>query len=144
MPEFVLDYGTTEAARIYDGLDDFTQGYIEAMFFTDTGDADNVGLEHATFAELHAITLEAIKLDCTRFQTTNAADLDEAVDTGRIYGYDLKAAGRDFWYSRNGCGVGFWDRKLGDIGDKLHKAAEIWRQVSLYRGDDKLIHVDTA
>ncbi|MGY3278148.1 hypothetical protein [Bradyrhizobium sp. S3.7.6] len=143
MPEFILSLGTPEAARRYAALDQFTQGYIEAMFFTSTGtgdDADN-DLEHATFAELAPLTLRTMIEECKAFQIQNRIALDEALDKGRINGYDEKAAGRDFWYSRNGHGTGYWDRDLGDVGDTLHKSASQWRGRDLWRGDDGLIHM---
>jgi phage repressor protein C with HTH and peptisase S24 domain len=141
MPEFILDHGSPEAARSFNSLDAFTQGYIEAMFFTDASDPDDGDLANATFAELAPKALEKIVSDCVRFQSENRADLDEALDTGRINGYDDAGAGRDFWYTRNGHGVGFWDRKLGDIGEVMSEAARKWGQVDLYRGDDELIYL---
>lgn len=33
-------------------------------------------------------------------------------------------AGHDFYLSRAGHGTGFWDRGLGDLGDRLHAAAQ--------------------
>src|SRR6266702_4385630 len=111
MPEFILDYGSTEAARAYNALDEFTQGYIEAMFFTDASDPDDGDLEHATVAELAPSALHDIVTDCTAFQNSHREDLNEAIEIGALYAdaYDLKAAGRDFWFTRNGHGVGFWD-----------------------------------
>lgn len=141
MPEFILDLGEPDAARSYNALDEFTQGYIEAMFFTETGYAENGDLEHATVAELAPSTLHDIVTDCAAFQNSNRENIDEATDNGRINGYDDKAAGRDFWYSRNGHGVGFWDRQLGDVGDTLDQAAKVWRGRDLYRGDDGLIYL---
>ncbi len=32
--------------------------------------------------------------------------------------------GHDFWLTRNGHGAGFWDRDLGELGDRLTKLAE--------------------
>lgn len=144
MPEFILDIGEPEAARRYNALDEFTQGYIEAMFFTSTGTGDDNELEHATVAELAPQALADIIEDCTAFQKYNRADLDEAIDIGTLYReqYDLKCAGRDFWYTRCGHGVGFWDRGLGkQLGDKLTSACRPWGSRDLYRGDDGLIYL---
>lgn len=151
MPEFNFDLGSPDAARAYNALDDFTQGYIGAMFFTNSSDPDDRDLEHATFAELapgaHATVAELapralgqIVAECARFQASNRAALDEAIDTGRIKGYDNKAAGRDFWFTRNHHSVGFWDRGLGEVGRKLTNASHAFGEVSLYRGDDGLRH----
>lgn len=142
MPEFILDLGSPESAAQYRQLDSFTQGYIEAMFFTDASDPDDGDLQHATVAELAPEALQRIIVDCQAFQSQNVQQLT------RAYGmlvdgpnrYDAERAGNDYWYSRNGHGTGFWDRGLGEIGDRLHKAAG-FHQCDLYRGDDGLIYL---
>lgn len=126
MPEFILDHGTPDTARSLDSLDSldsFTQGYIEALFFTDeeqlceessvafntaTMESRFVGGNSPGFADLAPDALARIVADCKAFQETNATLLDRACTLGD---YDEAAAGRDFWYSRNGHGVGYWDRK---------------------------------
>jgi hypothetical protein len=140
MPEFILDHGTPAAAREFTSLDAFTQGYIEAMFFTSTGPDDDI--KSATVADLHPDTLKSIIFECAEFQEANRADIDEATDNGRINGYDDAAAGRDFWYSRNGHGVGYFDRDIGDVGAKLQNAAYQACESTLYLGDDNFLHLD--
>lgn len=45
----------------------------------------------------------------------------------------------DFWLTRNGHGAGFWDRGLGDLGDKLTKLAETFGECDLLvDSDDKI------
>lgn len=141
MPEFVLDLGTREASKTFAELSSFEQGYIEAMFFTSTGpDNAEEGLEHATVAELAPETLRCIKEDCRRFQAESAGTI-----LFRLYESDVdyspEQAGRDFWYSRCGHGVGFFDRDLGDDGDKLQALARNAGARDLYRGDDGLLYV---
>lgn len=48
--------------------------------------------------------------------------------------------GHDFWLTRNGHGAGFWDRGLGELGDKLTAAAEAEGTADLYVGEDNRIH----
>lgn len=127
MPEFVLDHGSAETAAAFQALDSFTQGYIEALFFTDeehlceesgrempavafdmaTMETRYVGGNSPGFADLAPDTLSRIIADCAAFQSANRALIDEATTRD---GYDDMSAGRDFWYTRNGHGVGFWDR----------------------------------
>lgn len=143
MPEFILDHGTPETARQFQALDSFTQGYIEAMFFTDTGNQENEGLEHATVADLAPEALAKIIADCDAFQEAQGLILDRAYESGSAgyqETYDPAMAGRDYWYTRNGHGTGFWDRGLGQVGDDLATAAR-YSEVSLYRGDDGLIYL---
>ncbi len=132
MPKFILDHGTRDAAKQLHKLDSFTQGYIEAMFFT------NTGTEHAALADLAPKTWKTIIADCATFQKANRADIDKAC---RIDGYDETRAGHDFWYTRCGHGTGYWDRDLGDVGDRLSDAARREGNVDLYRGDNELIYM---
>ncbi len=143
-------------------LDEFTQGYIEAMFFTncDSGDdkdewkANNLGVERLTHK-----SVARIKADCEAFQKAAAPLLEIAC--GPMSGYSEEQAGRDFWFTRQGHGVGFWDREelrrdiakredgtftddgeteglpfLGSLGDLLREyaqeAGEVWPEI--YRG----------
>lgn len=163
MPEFILDHGDAESTKTFRALDSFTQGYIEAMFFTEeerlceesegnrempsvainleTMESRFVGGNSVSFGDLAPGALARIIADCAAFQEANRADIDEATDNGRINGYDETRAGHDFWYSRNGHGVGYWDRDLGDVGDRLHKAAKAMGGVDSCIGDDGLIYL---
>jgi hypothetical protein len=127
MPEFQLDLGSPETAKQFQALDAFTQGYIEALFFTDeeqlceesgrempavainmtTMETRFVGGDSPGFGDLAPDTLQSIVADCQTFQLQNAALLAQAYARN----YDAEQAGRDFWYTRNGHGVGYWDRK---------------------------------
>lgn len=120
----------------WENLDAFTQGYIEAMFFTDASSADDGDLENATFADIAPQFLASIIADCQRFQTEALALLETAYSE---HDYDESQAGRDYWYTRNGHGVGFWDRGLGDLGDKLSDAAG-HSTIDIYRGDDGQVY----
>lgn len=80
--------------------------------------------------------------DCYRFQRENKDLLDAAYQLMRQDGgdrrlYDMTDAGHDFWLSRNGHGTGFWDRGLGEVGDKLAKAASAYGNVDVLPGEGK-------
>lgn len=145
MPEFILDHGTPDAARTFQSLDSFTQGYIEAAFFTSTGpDNEEEGLGEASFAEIADSSLAGIIADCAAWQAANASLLEQAYGQQGKYErspYDAERAGNDYWYTRNGHGTGFWDRGLGEIGDKLADACR-YHEVHMVRGDDGLIYFE--
>ena len=140
MPEFVLDMGTSEAARDFNKLDSFTRGYIEAAFWTDANADMSEDLEGATFAELADESLTSIIEDCSAFQKDNAVMLEQAY-TSELVAYDESRAGTDFWLTRNRHGAGYWDRGLGKIGTALSDAAHVYGTSSLYRGDTGAVHV---
>lgn len=116
-------------------LDAFTEGYLECALWSSTDESrddggdpldDNYGLDD--------IAIEAVQSaidDCRSFQQDNAADLD---------GLDESQAGHDFWLTRNGHGAGFWDRGLGERGDRLSQASKVYGSVDLYVGDDGKVH----
>lgn len=131
MPQFVMKH--KETACFLD-LDDFTQGYIQAIFFTDTG-PDDEGLEDVGFLDLAEESLFKIVQDCKEFYAANKDDLGE----------DLEQAGMDFWLTRNHHGTGFWDRP--DIygytnADKLTENSQKYKECYVYMGDDGLVYVE--
>lgn len=118
-------------------LDAFTAAYIECIYFTETGDTDQPSSEVVMAAE----TIEAIKADCAAWQAANADRLDEAYDRE---GYDATRAGHDFWYTRNGHGVGFWCRdelEADGLGERLSDGAKAAGEVDVYEGDDGLLYL---
>ncbi len=72
-----------------------------------------------------------------------AKDCESFLDT---YGHELTdigpgQAGHDFWLTRNRHGAGFWDRGLGEVGERLTDAAHGYGECDLYVGDDERIYV---
>jgi len=113
-------------ADILASLDSFTSGYIECALWSSTDESrddggdpldDNYGPEDIALATL----LEMVR-DCKTFQRDNAADLA---------GLDESQCGHDFWLTRNRHGAGFWDRGLGERGDRLSKASKVYGSVDL-------------
>jgi hypothetical protein len=112
MTEFQLN--TPRRSHPFYALDDFAKGYVEAMFFTngDTGDErenllNELGVERLTHA-----AIEDIAKDCNAFLGAIMPDgcfVRQWLD--RVANYDDEQAGRDFWFTRQGHGAGFWDRE---------------------------------
>jgi hypothetical protein len=84
---------------------------------------------HYTVEDIDSKTMDAMRDDCADFLAANRGDLVAA-------GMNAHDAGHDFWLTRNGHGAGFWDRGLGEIGDRLSDAAKVYGSVDLYVGDD--------
>lgn len=138
MPEFQLDFGGRDAFEASKILDQFTQGYVEAMFFTSTGDNDDGDLKTATVAELSVEAWAEIHASCKAFQASQ-----EFLAARKVGRFQNDQAGRDFWYTRNGHGVGFWDRPelYGDHEQELSEYACGFAEQYLYRGDDGRIYL---
>ena len=133
------------------GLDAFTRGYVAAALWSSTDNADEGGGDpldkNYSVSDIDSDTMEQMKRDCAKFQRENEKDLDLAyeLDANARHGaaktdYDQDHAGHDFWLTRNGHGVGFWDRGLGDIGDRLTEASKRFGEFDLYVGDDGKVH----
>lgn len=73
--------------------------------------------------DIDAATMDDFRKDCRDFFEANRADLA---------GIDAGQAGHDFWLTRNRHGAGFWDRGLGEIGDRLTDSAHPYGEVYLW------------
>jgi hypothetical protein len=146
MPQFMLNRspyvngepGKAGKVHPFYSLDTFAKGYVEAMFFTngDTGDERENLLNDWGVERLTRSAVDSIRAYCARFVANNEAALSEA------YGredYSEEQAGRDLWFTAQGHGVGFWDRKQleGDgLDGRLTEAARKMGEsyVEAYRG----------
>lgn len=159
MPQFVME-NRDSAAREFDG---FTYGYIEALFFTETATGttrddwsredyesgrDSALPGDASYLDFAPAALERIKADCAAFQAKAATALTLAY---RQPGYSEEQAGRDYWFTRNGHGVGYWERdalKLEipatgqTLGDYLSDAARYSEVNVSWDESESLIYVD--
>lgn len=115
--------------------DPFLQGYIDAALFTTDpeppGGCDYVesGRADELWPAMPDWFIERARKDCAAFTAQNCALLVKAGDPWRN--------GADFWYSRNGHGVGFWDRGYPEeIADPLTEAAHKFGEVYDFRAED--------
>lgn len=89
---------------------------------------------------------ERMESDCRAFIEANLADLRAIEDVGQYGARSAEwsapeLAGHDFWLTRNGHGVGFWDRGLGEVGERLTKAAQAYRESTVEVTDDDKVDV---
>ena len=75
--------------------------------------------------------LAEIESDVEDFVISNWAD---------VKGLDASQVGHDFSLTRNRHGAGFWDRGLGELGDRLTKASHAYGETNWYAGDDGLLY----
>lgn len=148
MPEYILDgKGSIE----FQELPPMVRGYVECAFFTAPDDDESGNVNEMSFHELAPDTLKTMIADCEKFQADNAANiakLDGATwDGSEKWGaYDLESVGRDLWFTRNGHGVGFWDRGFiaddaRQAADDLTSACEALGECDIYKGDDGKIYI---
>lgn len=120
-----------------DDFNDFYKSFVATMLWSEAGNEDGQIDDESSPEEMHPNLREVLREQCEAFCRANVSDLIEA--TQRI-GYTIEQAGHDFALSRNGHGAGFFDRGLGDVGDRLQEAAQKAGQLDLYFGDDGIIY----
>ena len=106
---------------------------IEAALWSST-DQDGEPLE-INFApwDVAEGTREELRSELADFMEDSAEDIAAS-------GLSDEQVGFDFWLTRNGHGAGFWDRGLGEVGERLTAAAKVWTGIDLEIGDDGLLH----
>jgi hypothetical protein len=112
-------------------LIEFFDAYLQTALWASTDNRRALAAEYGVddFAESARETLLA---DATAFARDNAADLANL---------NPARCGHDFWLNRCRHGAGFWDRGLGEVGDRLSAASRVFGDPSLYIGDDGMIYV---
>lgn len=110
--------------------------YVAAALWSST-DEDGTPLDEGRDADdLAPETVDEMREDVRNFLELVTGD-EVNLDLGSM---TAEQFGHDFWLTRNHHGAGFWDRGLGDLGDKLTHWAHTFGSVDLYVGDDGKIH----
>ena len=109
--------------------EEFFEGYKAAALWSSTN-ADNEPLDDGNY-EMAQETADKMREDCEDFIEANEADLELYLES-----FTAAYAGHDFWLTRNRHGVGFWDRGLKELGERLSEAAKVYGSADLYVGDD--------
>lgn len=131
------------------GINEFLRAYAECALWLDLDDSDESGGEPLVanfgFEDIASETWAKMHADCIAFREYAAPLLAEA-EVHPAYSQSggewspLQRAGHDYWLTRNGHGTGFWDRGLGELGDKLTEASKLFGSVDLYVGDDGKVY----
>jgi hypothetical protein len=111
-----------------------TEAYLEAVFFTAEPDneAEREAWERATLAPA---ARQQAAIECAAFLALIGEDADTLTP---------ESLGHDFWLTRNRHGAGFWDRGLGELGERLTKAAQSFGESDLYLGDDGQLYLSPS
>lgn len=112
----------------------FLHGYLVCALWSSVEDEGNPLGDNYSIDDLAPEAAAQAEEECKDFLLHNTADILDAIDTK--LGYTWSSAGHDFWLTRCGHGAGFWDRGLGDIGQRLSDAAHIHGNRDIYVGDD--------
>lgn len=113
-------------------MDKFLEQYIETALWSSVDESGNPLDDNYGPEDLTTEAIASMKADCDDFRNTQAALLE---------GIDDEQAAHDFWLTRNRHGAGFWDRGLGEIGQRLTDAASVYGSSDIYIGDDGKLYV---
>lgn len=116
-------------------LELMVKAYIAAALWSTSLDGLEAMDNRYSTDDLSPEAKQRMSEDCERFWQENAADLAVVGEAG---------AGHDFWLTRNRHGAGFWDRGLGELGERLTKAAHAVGGCDLYVGDDGKLHLQVG
>jgi hypothetical protein len=120
---------------IYEDLNEFTKGYIDAMFWTECDDDSDEELQKKEFLDLASETLKRIIEDCAGFELNHQKLLEKAGNPSQN--------GHDFWLTRNGHGAGFWDRGYGAAGLELTNIChDHYPSLNLVLGNDGYLYLE--
>lgn len=102
-----------------------TRAALEALAWSETDESgeplDGLGLV------FNAESVALVRSEVDEFLTANSTDLD-GLDYGQI--------GHDITLTRNGHGSGFWDRGLGERGERLTASAHVLGNLSAFVTED--------
>jgi len=115
-------------------INTMVEGYLEAMLWTDEDMLKEFNdIDLVDFSMISKELLTQVINDCDAFYDKAEGLLNET-------DLPLEYIGHNFWLTRSGHGVGFWDRGLGKIGDDLTDICGEFGEVDIYLGDDGLIY----
>jgi hypothetical protein len=108
--------------------------YLETALWSSVEGDEGTPMDKAhDIADFAPEAIAQAETDCTKFEEKARSLLDAA-------GVDDSQAGHDFWLTRNGRGVGFWDRGNGLVGDSLAAIAHEFGETDAYTGDDGKVY----
>lgn len=127
-------------------LEEFVQGYLACALWTSTGEDDEPLDGYYSVNDIDPASVAGATSECKDFLYANLEDLKQYADRRRKYCNRYQSsvwepAGRDFWLTKCGHGSGFWDRGLGDLGERLTKAANVYGESNVYVGDDARLYI---
>lgn len=106
-------------------LETVTNHYLIALLWSET-DADGTPLDSTGYG-LSQAAINTAEGDCESFLEIARAEIAKLPEW-----YGEEQFGHDFLLTRNGHGVGFWDRGLGDIGRELTQHAESYGNIHAF------------
>lgn len=125
-------------------IEEFVTGYVVCALWSST-ECDEQGNnctpldDNYDASDIAESSMAGHREECTDYIAANIDLLRQVTDSP--HGYTWGRAGHDLWLTRNGHGAGFWDRGLGEAGEKLSEAARLCGGADPYVGDDGKVYL---
>jgi hypothetical protein len=114
-------------------IDNILKHYVIAALWSSVDEDDTPLDTNYSVEDIDSDALAKMREDVRDFVNVAHKDLVAS-------GQSEEQIGHDFWLTRNGHGAGFWDRGLGEVGDRLTAVCKIYSGVDLYVGDDGKVY----
>ncbi len=126
-------------------LETFTRGYLAAAFYTSTNESNQEPLDcNFSVPDIGDAKRIEMKADACKFylmfaEAWRGAWIEFVKECDVAPGDEDQQAGYDFWMTRNGHGVGFWEDAdwEAETGKKLTAGAEAFGEAYLDEQDMK-------
>lgn len=123
-------------------INEIINGYKEAFIFAESASYYTGGyIPDLGEFDFSSQALDRIADDVTSFCNANVAAISEAMADGAT----ANQIGNDLHFTRNGHGVGFWDRPeiyTTNTANRLSNAAKFMPEISAYVEEDNLIYIE--
>lgn len=122
------------------------EGYVEALLWSEMCRGT---MQHEHVSETPEECDRPLDDDLTRDNLANETLMAILVDVINfchnswidVMGLEPEQIGHDFLLTRNHHGAGFWDRGLGERGQRLTESAHAYGDTNAYVGDDGKVYV---
>jgi hypothetical protein len=119
---------------------EFFDAYIEAALWSSNDDEGEPLDSNYSYDDIDEQTRLNLMDECFDFiQYCERIGINPIPEYNKEW-TDAEMSGHDFWLTRNGHGAGYWDRGLGELGDKLSDATKTFGSCDLYVGDNGKIY----
>ena len=129
-------------------LDEFLRGYLVAALWSTNDNSEPSGGDplddNYDVSDIDPASVAGARDECEDFMRANWQDLLEYAERRKYNAHEGTVwdhAGHDFWLNSNGHGVGFWDRGLDELGDRLSAACKAIGESDIYVGDDGKLYI---
>lgn len=129
-------------------MDSMTRGYLTCALWSSNDESTPSGGEplDSTYGldDIAPASVAKAMADCAEFLRKISPEDRDAYEQNTDRPGEWSGAehmGHDFWLTRNGHGAGFWDRGLGELGERLTKVAKTFGETDMYVGDDKVVYL---